>query len=81
MGKLIFWLVLVFGVLFALRMWNTSKLRAARRDEPGGKPPKAMPMIKCVECGVFLPAADASTTAGGYRCGDPSCPNRKRGAA
>lgn len=80
MGKLIFWLVLIFGVLFALRMWNASKLRAARRDESGSGSagPKATQMIKCVECGVFLPAADAATTAGGYRCGDPSCPNRKR---
>jgi hypothetical protein len=80
MGKIIFWLVLVFGVLFALRMWNASRSRAARSEGTGKQPPKAMPMIKCVECGVFLPAADAATTSGGYRCGDPSCPNRKRGA-
>ncbi len=75
MGRLVFWLVLIFGVLFALRVWNASKSRAARGDAGG---PKAAPMIKCVECGVFLPAADASSTATGYRCGDPSCPNRKR---
>jgi hypothetical protein len=80
MGKIVFWLALVFVVLFALRMWNTSKSRAARGEGGGGQPPKAMPMIKCVECGVYLPAADAATTSEGYRCGDPSCPNRKRGA-
>ena len=80
MGKLVFWLVLIFGVLFALRLWNASKSRASRGDGAGtgGGGAKATPMIKCVECGVFLPAADAATTAGGYRCGDPSCPNRKR---
>ena len=77
------WLVLIFAVLFALRMWNASKARAARRDAagPGDGPGRgATPMIKCVECGVFLPAPDVTTTPGGYRCGDPACPNRKRGS-
>jgi hypothetical protein len=77
MGKVIFWLVLVFGVLFALRLLNASKARSGRQDasRPG---PADMAMIKCVECGVFLPRTDATTTPDGYRCGDPDCPNRKR---
>jgi len=77
MGKVIFWLVLVFGVLFALRLLNASKARSGRRDaaRPG---PADMAMIKCVECGVFLPRTDATTAPDGYRCGDPACPNRKR---
>jgi hypothetical protein len=80
MGKLIFWLVVVFGVLFAFRLLNTAKLRqrgdAAR---PGSaRAPGDMTMIKCVECGVFLPRTDATTAPDGYRCGDPACPNRKR---
>jgi hypothetical protein len=77
MGKVIFWLVLVFGVLFALRLLNASKLRRGSKDAPG-RGPADMAMIKCAECGVFLPSTDATTSPDGYRCGDPACPNRKR---
>ena len=81
MGKVIFWLVVVFAVLFALRLLNTTKLRNRRdsaSDPAKTRAPPATPMIRCVECGVFLPAPDATTTPDGYRCGDPGCPNRKR---
>jgi hypothetical protein len=75
MGKVIFWLVIVFVVLFGLRLLNSSKLRGERKDARG---PADMTMIKCAECGVFLPRTDATTAPDGYRCGDPACPNRKR---
>jgi len=81
MGKVIFWLVVIFAVLFGLRLWNASKLRGGNKDEPGkgnSRAPAATPMIRCVECGVYLPAIDATTAPDGYRCGDPACPNRKR---
>jgi hypothetical protein len=79
--KVIFWLVVIFAVLFALRLWNAAKVRAGRKDaaEPGAPPATAM--IECVDCGVFLPRTDAMTTPSGYRCGDPACPNRKRSKA
>jgi hypothetical protein len=84
MGKIVFWLVVVFAVLFALRLWNTSKLRNARKDPTGAgapNPPSATAMIKCADCGVFLPQTDATPLPSGYRCGDPACPNRKRNAS
>jgi hypothetical protein len=84
MGKVIFWLVVVFGVLFALRMLNAAKARALRKDAPGADSSggsAATPMIECVDCGVFLPRTDATNAPGGYRCGDPACPNRKRTSA
>jgi hypothetical protein len=75
MGKVIFWLVLVFAVLFVLRLVNVAKARkpreAARRDEP----PRAL-MVRCVECGVFLPQADAQNGPDGPRCGDTQCKQR-----
>ena len=80
MGKIVFWLVVVFGVLFALRMWNVAKARALRKDAgPGStRGPTPTAMIECVDCGVFLPRTDATNAPDGYRCGDPACPNRKR---
>jgi len=84
LGKLIFWIVIVFAVLFALRLWNAAKARAGRAGAPGpadSRPPPATAMIECVDCGVFLPRTDATTTPSGYRCGDPACPNRKRTSA
>jgi hypothetical protein len=83
MGKVIFWLVVVFGVLFGLRLLNAAKLRQRNAtSRPGNaRAPGDMTMIKCVECGVFLPRTDATTAPDGYRCGDPACPNRKRASA
>jgi hypothetical protein len=81
MGKMVFWIVVVFGVLFVLRMLNVIKVKVYRKDAAGNaarRGPVATPMIRCVECGVFLPATDATTAPDGYRCGDPACPNRKR---
>jgi hypothetical protein len=79
-GKIVFWIVVVFGVLFALRLWNASKVRARRKDDSGddARPPNAVgKMVRCMDCGVFLPQADATANAEGYRCGDAACPNRK----
>lgn len=72
MGKIIFWLVVVFVALFALRIYNAAKARkgAARRSK-GHAPPQLM--VRCVQCGVYLPEPDARTTAHGYRCRDPVC--------
>ncbi len=40
MGKIIFWIVVVFLVLFALRMYNVAKARP-RRKKPGEDAPAA----------------------------------------
>jgi hypothetical protein len=78
-GKLIFWIVIVFAVLFALRLWNATRINAARRDrtDTTGVPPVVGKMVRCVDCGVFLPQSDAGSMSEGYRCGDAACPNRK----
>jgi len=70
MGKIIFWIVIVFIVLFALRMWNVAKARARRGTRNAGE---AQPMIKCVRCGVFLPQHEARDTPDGYCCAEPGC--------
>ena len=73
MGKIIFWIVVVFLVLFALRMYNVAKSRP-RRKKPGEDAPAAM--VRCVQCGVFLPRPEARETTTGYRCQDPACAAR-----
>ncbi len=72
MGKIVFWIVIAFVVLFALRMVNVAKQKA-RRAKDGGRPKAVESMVQCRNCGVFLPRPDATPTDGGYRCTDPRC--------
>ena len=72
MGKVAFWLVVVFGALFVVRIINAGKARQRARDARSAAPaaPAAMPMVQCRECRVYLPRADAVPVADGFRCGD-----------
>jgi len=72
MGKIIFWIVVFFLVLFALRMYNVAKA-SRRRGARKASPPAAEAMVRCVQCGVFLPRPDAQPAVGGFRCSDPAC--------
>jgi hypothetical protein len=78
MGKIIFWLVVFFVVLLVLRLVNAANSRP-RRD--AGRPPKARDaaMIRCINCGVYLPGADAVETPRGPVCGDAQCLPRAAG--
>ena len=72
MAKLIFWVVIIFLVLFMLRLWNVAKTRSRRsKGRSTQTPPQAM--VRCVQCGVFLPKPDAQAAVGGYLCSDPAC--------
>ncbi len=81
MGKIIFWIVVFFVILFALRLLSLSKAKARRESEGRGEPPKAIPpaepTVRCVDCGVFLPKAEATPAPTGYRCRDPACARRR----
>ena len=77
MGKLIFWIVVVFGILFAVRLVSAAKDKAARKGEAAGRAAGAEAMVRCQECGVFLPRADALAVSDGYRCPDGNCGNRR----
>ena len=74
MGKVVFWLVVVFVALFALRIANAAK----NRQRGSGAPPApgGVPTVRCAECGVFLPRADAVPAGDGFRCAD-QCGNRR----
>ena len=76
MGKILFWLVVFFVVLFALRLLNVANRRRKRAPPAAGRPPTAGAMIRCVDCGVYLPSAEAKPSARGPLCGDPQCVRR-----
>ena len=73
MGKIVFWIVVVFAVLMVLRLVNASKTRA-RRDQ--GKAGRTEAMVQCASCGVYLPRADAKPGPSGLTCGEPKCLSR-----
>ena len=77
MSKIIFWIVVVFLVLFVLRLVNIAKSRRSegkRRTTDDKKATGAM--VRCSECGIFLPKAEALASPQGFRCGDPGCAQR-----
>jgi hypothetical protein len=77
-GKIIFWLVVVFVVMLGLRLLSfaTAKRRhdqtAARRPAPPGDR-----MVRCVRCGLYLPQAEAASSTAGYVCADGRCAERR----
>jgi len=64
-----------------LRLINVANSRNARSDAPGRRPhTKDTAMTRCVNCGVYLPRADAIEGPRGPVCGDPQClPRDARG--
>ena len=76
MGKIIFWIVVVFAVLFALRLWNAAKARRradAMKEQAKGTVER---MVRCERCGVYIPRTDALVVETGYVCGDANCGQR-----
>lgn len=73
MGKFIFWMIVVFAVLFCLRMYNVAQQKKReRRDAP---PPSGSgeSMVRCANCGIFLPRSEALLIGGKVRCRDKGC--------
>lgn len=90
MGKIIFWIVVFFLVLLALRLVSVHKTRAdakERRDEDEAKrkadagsrddTPAQDSMIKCTRCGVFVPKASTVMASTGLVCNDKGCGHRR----
>ena len=90
MGKVIFWIVVFFLVLLALRLVSVHKTRNEQRDqddERRARPddpkrqrddkPASDAMVKCERCGVFTLKANAIMKRGGWTCGDESCAKKR----
>ncbi len=76
MGKIVFWMVVVFAALFVLRVVNASKARK-RGDAARTQAPAGMPMVQCRDCGVYLPKNEALPAASGFRCPEGTCGTRR----
>jgi uncharacterized protein len=71
-GKVIFWIVIIFVVLFCLRMYNVGQQKKReRRDAPLSGPGETM--VRCTRCGIFLPRSEAQMVEGKIRCRDKDC--------
>jgi hypothetical protein len=74
MSKIIAWLILIFVVLLALRMINMRNARKRRgTSDVKSAVDAGAPMVRCVNCGVFLPRSDALALPDGYACADGHC--------
>jgi hypothetical protein len=92
-GKIIFWIVVFFLVLLALRLVSVHKTRSDEKehresDEAERRTNNAQPgmrdntpaqdsMIKCSRCGVFVPKATTVMTRTGAACNDEACSHRR----
>lgn len=91
MGKIIFWIIVFFLVLLALRLVSVHKTRQdakERRDDEDAKArtqgrgkrddvPVQESMVKCARCGVFVPKSTAVMTSSGMACNDSACSHRR----
>jgi hypothetical protein len=79
MAKIIAWLILIFVVLFALRMIAWRNARGQRKGGDAGAESAARaklaaePMVRCLRCGVYLPRKEAREVSGGYACATGEC--------
>ena len=66
MAKLV--LILIIGIVVWFMIKGLGK-RGRGRDSAGPRV-KSDDIVKCSECGVHIPKAEAALEAGGYRCAD-----------
>jgi len=83
-GKVVFWIVVFFLVLLALRLLSVHKTRREERERrdaqtPGRRDDKPANdvMVKCGRCGVFVPRSTTQMTRSGIACVDPDCAKKR----
>jgi len=71
MGKILFWLAVIFAVLFVLRLLNSKK--NVRRSTDKSASAQGESMVRCAQCGIYLPRSDAMQRDGNFYCRDARC--------
>lgn len=73
MGKILFWAVVIVGVLFITRLLAH---QAAKRQNKGNEPKRSRPeslgkaeeMVRCANCGVYMPRSEAIKQSDQFWC-------------
>jgi hypothetical protein len=67
MGRILFWLIIVFGAWFGLRLMLSKRQSDERRDDRQARSdePLQIPMSQCAYCGVHFPSAERVTAKDG----------------
>lgn len=76
MGKLLFWAVIIIGLLLVARLLARSQ--AARQQTPqqpasvANRPGKGTPeaMVRCAHCGIHMPRSEAVLVQGQTWCSE-----------
>lgn len=73
MGKLLFWIVVIVGVLLVARLLARHAAKGNDTPPPSRRatPAPAAPlprMVRCAHCGIHLPRADALLLGGDTWC-------------
>jgi uncharacterized protein len=84
-GKIVFWIVVFFLVLLGLRLVSVHQTRRDARERRNAEADKnkrdAAPanesMIRCANCGVFIPKSTAMLSPVGPYCGEKDCQNKR----
>jgi uncharacterized protein len=73
-GKVVFWIVIIFAVLLCLRLYNLAQQKRRSGKSGAKEAPKAPEaMVRCARCGVYLPRSEARLIAGAIHCRDKDC--------
>lgn len=73
MGKIVFWAVIIIGVLFVARLithqsaQRVKRAERARETDAAGVPSEQM--VRCAHCGIHLPRSEALLSEGRTWCG------------
>ncbi|UOD50755.1 PP0621 family protein [Orrella daihaiensis] len=73
MGKILFWAVVIIGVLFITRLLaHQAAKRHTQTDKPKPAKPeslgKAEEMVRCAHCGVYMPRSEAVKQNDNFWC-------------
>ena len=78
MAKIVLWIVVFFGAMLVVRMLNVAKAKQRRQADARKRSSEGETMVRCRNCGVFLPREEATAVTDGHVCGDRVCKNRSR---
>ena len=76
MAKLVLLLAIIVVVaLLVRRLFKGASTNRARPPEasPGETSSQEAKLVRCVECGAFVPKAEALAVPNGFRCGGAGC--------